>query len=99
MRLPALALGAVLACVLSAAAAAKTVAVSADRMIDVLTGKVVDHPVVVITDGRISAVGAQGKIAVPAGAEHIDLPGETLLPGLIDMHVHLDSSPLFGGYT
>jgi imidazolonepropionase-like amidohydrolase len=29
----------------------------------------------------------------------VDLPGMTLLPGLIDMHVHLDSSPLYGGYS
>jgi imidazolonepropionase-like amidohydrolase len=77
---------------------AKTVAVSADRLLDVASGKYVDKPLLVIVDGRISAVEHQGD-KVPAGAERVDLPGVTLLPGLIDMHVHLTSSPLFGGYN
>ena len=79
-------------------AQAATVAVSADRLVDPATGKVADKPLVVIADGRIVAVGRQGD-AVPAGALQVSLPGVTLLPGLIDMHVHLTSSPLYGGYT
>jgi imidazolonepropionase-like amidohydrolase len=82
---------------LVAAAQADTVVVTADRMIDVLAGRVVDRPQVTITDGRIAAVATQGA-AVPAGARRVDLPGETLLPGLIDMHVHLTSDPRYGGY-
>src|SRR5436309_2736847 len=77
---------------------AKTVAVSAERALDVATGRYIERPVVVITDGRIAAIERQGD-AVPAGAERVELPGVTLLPGLIDMHVHMTSSPLFGGYT
>ena len=79
-------------------AQARTVAVSADRALDVTTGHYVDHPLVVITDGRITAIEHQGG-AVPSGAERLDLPGVTLVPGLIDMHVHLTSSPYYGGYT
>lgn len=87
------------AAVLSATGAqAKTVAVSAERLVDVASGKVTDQPLVIITDGRITAVGRQGD-SVPAGAERVDLPGVTLLPGLIDMHTHITSSPLFGGYS
>jgi imidazolonepropionase-like amidohydrolase len=82
----------------AASAGAASVAVSADRLLDVASGKYVDKPLVVITDGRISAVEHQGE-AVPPGAERVDLPGVTLLPGLIDMHVHLTSSPLYGGYN
>jgi len=82
----------------AASAEAKTVALSAERLLDVSSGKYVDKPLVVIVDGRITAVEHQGE-AVPAGAERISLPGVTLLPGLIDMHVHLTSSPLFGGYN
>jgi imidazolonepropionase-like amidohydrolase len=96
MRLALLAAAA--AALLAHAADAATVAVSADHLVDVATGKVTDKPLVVITDGRIVTVGHQGD-AVPAGAAKVDLPGVTLLPGLIDMHVHLTSSPLFGGYT
>ena len=86
--------------VLSAGAVqAKTVAVTAARLLDVATGKYVEQPVVLITDGRITAVGTQGAVTIPADAERVDLPGQTLLPGLIDMHVHLDSSPKYGGYS
>ncbi len=86
-------------CGLAAApfAAADTVVVTADRMIDVLAGRIVDRPVITITDGRITAVGTQAA-AVPAGVRRVELPGLTLLPGLIDMHVHLTADPRFGGY-
>jgi imidazolonepropionase-like amidohydrolase len=82
-------------------AAAETVVVTAARMIDVLAGRVVEEPVVVITDGRISSVvgRGRGRPNIPADAKRIDLPGKTLLPGLIDMHVHLDSNPRYGGYS
>ena len=82
----------------AAPAAAETLVVTADRMVDVLTGRVVEEPLVVITDGRISSVGRQGD-AAPAGAERVDLPGVTLTPGLIDMHVHLTSVAEIGGYN
>ena len=82
-------------------AAAETVVVTADRMVDVLAGRMVDDPVVVITDGRIASVVTRngGRPNIPEGATRIDLPGKTILPGLIDMHVHLDSNPRYGGYT
>ncbi|HEX8574387.1 MAG TPA: amidohydrolase family protein [Allosphingosinicella sp.] len=84
----------------AAPAAAETVVVTADRMIDVLGGRTVEEPVVVITDGRIASVVGRGGVRpmIPAGAQRIDLPGKTLLPGLIDMHVHLDSPADIGGY-
>jgi imidazolonepropionase-like amidohydrolase len=84
--------------VLSAAnSRADTVVVTADRMVDVVTGRGVERPQITITDGRIVAVGAQGA-PVPPGARRVDLPGVTLLPGLVDMHVHLTSDPRHSGY-
>jgi imidazolonepropionase-like amidohydrolase len=83
-------------CGLAGAVQAETVVVTADRMLDVLTGKMVDHPQITVTDGRISSVGPQGS--VPATARRIDLPGMTLLPGLIDMHTHLTADPHYSGY-
>jgi imidazolonepropionase-like amidohydrolase len=85
----------------AAPAAADTVVVTAGRMVDVLTGRTVEGPVVVITDGRIASVVGRGgaRPVIPAGATRIDLPGKTILPGLIDMHVHLDSNPKYGGYS
>jgi imidazolonepropionase-like amidohydrolase len=82
---------------LASAAFADTVVVTADRMIDVLTGRVIDHPQITVTDGRIADVAVQGK-ALPAEARRVDLPGMTLLPGLIDMHTHLTSDPHYSGY-
>ena len=87
------------AAVLSGAAAnAESVAISAARMIDVVSGRVVANPVVIATDGRIVAVGPAGSVTVPVDARRIDLAGLTLLPGLIDMHVHLTSDPTISGY-
>ena len=80
------------------AAFAKAVVVRAAHMVDVIGQKRIDDAQVVIVDGRISAVGHKGD-AVPAGATVIDLGARTLLPGLIDMHVHLTSDPRFSGYT
>ena len=81
--------------------APQSVVVTADRMIDVLAGRVIEEPVVVITDGRIAAVVGRGgaRPLIPEGARRIDLPGMTLLPGLIDMHVHLDSARPITGPT
>jgi imidazolonepropionase-like amidohydrolase len=78
--------------------AAEVQVVRAARLLDVASGKYVDNPQVVVADGRITAVGKAGD-AVPAGAEVVELPGATLLPGLIDMHVHLDSVAEIGGYN
>jgi imidazolonepropionase-like amidohydrolase len=80
------------------ASAAEVEAISAARLLDVASGKYVDNPLVIVTDGRITSIGKKGD-AVPAGAKVVDLPGATLLPGLIDMHVHLDSLAEIGGYT
>lgn len=77
-------------------ARADTVVVTADHLVDVLAGRTVDQPQVMVTDGRIMAVGRRGD-PVPMGARRIDLPGETLLPGLIDMHVHLDADATVSG--
>ncbi|MBI3347902.1 MAG: amidohydrolase family protein [Burkholderiales bacterium] len=90
-------IAALVVCILAANAQANVVVVSAERMLDVASGRYLPHPQLVITDGRITAVGKQGD-AVPTGARRVDLPGLTLLPGLIDMHVHLTGDPRYSGY-
>lgn len=64
----------------------------AGRLFDGTGAPPIDNPVVVIDDQKILSVGAG---AVPDSAAVVDLPGATLLPGLIDTHVHLafDASP------
>ena len=79
------------------AALAATTVVTAARMIDVLTGRVIERPQILVTDERITSVGRQGDPA-PTDAKRIDLGARTVLPGLIDMHVHLTSDPLYSGY-
>jgi imidazolonepropionase-like amidohydrolase len=90
-------LAALIGCLAAASVCADTVVVTADRMVDVLASRAVDRPQVTVTDGRITAIGTQGE-PLPPGARRVDLPGVTLLPGLIDMHVHLTSDPRFSGY-
>jgi imidazolonepropionase-like amidohydrolase len=65
------------------------VAIRAAGMIDVQRGRWIDKVIVVVQDGRIAAAGPATDITVPANASVIDLPSTTVLPGLIDAHVHL----------
>ncbi len=90
---------AALALAVATPAAAETVVVTADRMIDVVKGTVVEHPAIFITDGRITSIADARTVRWGSDVRHINLSGKTVLPGLIDMHVHLDSNPIYGGYT
>jgi imidazolonepropionase-like amidohydrolase len=74
--------------------------VSAARMLDVRTGRMLDNVTVVVEGGRIKqVVHGPGAAIVGLDMPRYDLGDMTLLPGLIDMHVHLDSDPTYGGYT
>ena len=84
---------------LAAPGSAEKVVVTADRMIDVAAGKVFEHPAVFIgDDGRITSVADARTVRWGSDVRQIDLPGRTLLPGLIDMHVHMNSLAEIGGY-
>lgn len=90
-------LAAVAAVSLAAPAQGATV-ITADRMLDVETGRYVANPAILVgDDGRIQQIGTLASLQVPAGTKQIDLAGKTLLPGLIDMHVHLGPADI-GGY-
>ncbi|MHA7899069.1 MAG: amidohydrolase family protein [Henriciella sp.] len=60
------------------------------RIIDGLGGAPMDDGVILIQDDRILAVGTADEISVPADAETIDVDGKTVMPGLVDVHVHFD---------
>ena len=68
---------------------AVTLAVVGGRIIDGYGGPVMENGVVLVAGERIVAVGRQGEVTVPNGVTVIDANGHTVLPGLIDMHVHL----------
>src|SRR3984957_14188524 len=65
----------------------KTVVLKATRLFDGKGNSLVTPGLVIVTGGKISAVGADATI--PAGAEVTDLGDVTLLPGFIDAHTHL----------
>jgi imidazolonepropionase-like amidohydrolase len=67
--------------------ASPVTAIRAGTLIDGTGAAPVRNAVILVQDGRITAVGA--TVQVPAGATVIDLSGETVLPGFIDAHVHL----------
>ena len=72
-------------------APARVVVLHAARILDVVDGKVLSPGEVLIEGERIGEAGAH--VTRPAGAEVIDLGDTTLMPGLIDAHVHLFLHP------
>jgi imidazolonepropionase-like amidohydrolase len=70
-----------------AVAAAQITAIRAGRLIDPDAGTAGANQVILVENGRITAVGA--NVAIPQGAEVIDLSKLTVLPGLVDAHNHL----------
>ncbi|WP_396633311.1 amidohydrolase family protein [Maribacter sp. R86514] len=61
--------------------------IKADSYLDVRTGKLISPAHMLIENGTIKSINPK---ALPEGVETIDLSGKILLPGLMDMHVHLD---------
>ncbi|MFL6417027.1 MAG: amidohydrolase family protein [Bryobacteraceae bacterium] len=70
----------------SSAVWAQTTVLRAGRMIDLNTGRIVSPASIVVSNGYITGVNPS---TVPTGASVIDLGDTTLLPGFIDMHVHV----------
>ncbi|HMD43208.1 MAG TPA: hypothetical protein VKH45_09040, partial [Candidatus Acidoferrum sp.] len=68
-----------------------TIVIHATRLLDVKNGRLVEAGEVLVMGERIVEAGSEVKH--PAGAELIDLGDRTLLPGLIDAHVHLFLHP------
>jgi hypothetical protein len=58
-------------------------------LIDGRGGAPIEDAVVVVRDNLISAIGRRGQVPIPPGATLIPTNGQTILPGLIDMHLHL----------
>ncbi len=84
---------------LSEPSAEQQTVITAARYLDVQTGKYIEHPAIFVgKDGRISAIADARTVKWGANVKHIDMGGKTLLPGLIDMHVHLDSPADIGGF-
>ncbi len=63
------------------------------RVFDATSEQAHEDWVVLVTGNRIAAAGPAAQVQAPAGARTIDLPGMTLLPGLIDAHSHVFLHP------
>lgn len=63
------------------------------RIIDGTGAAPIDNGRIVIDGDRIARVGPRAKTTAPANAETIDLAGRTVIPGLIDLHFHIESEP------
>jgi len=71
------------------AAEKPTLALVGGQLVDGYEGPPIHDGVVLIAGERIVAVGRRGEVTVPAGTPVIDTAGMSVLPGLMDMHVHL----------
>lgn len=67
-------------------ASAQMLAIKADKMVDVVSGKLVSPAVIVVNNGVIESIN---PASLPDNIKVIDLGNQTLLPGLIDMHTHV----------
>ncbi len=66
---------------------AQVTAIKAGRLIDPETATIAANQIILVENGKFTAVGA--NIAIPKGAQVIDLSDQTVLPGLVDAHNHL----------
>ena len=66
-----------------------SVLLSGGRVITMRGDEVFERGDILVTDNRIAAVGAQGRVTAPAGVRRIDLRGKTVIPGLVDVHAHM----------
>ena len=60
------------------------------RIIDGTGRPAIERGTLVVTNGRITAVGPAGSVQVPAGAQRVDASGKTIVPGFINAHAHLN---------
>jgi imidazolonepropionase-like amidohydrolase len=71
------------------------VALYAGARLIVGDGGVIPDGAFVVRDGRIVALGPKGAVSVPAGAARVDLTGKTVMPAMVNAHVHIG----YEGYT
>ena len=76
----------------TAAAAQQVTAIHAGRLVDPVSGKVLNDQMIIVSGDKVSAVGPASTLVPPNGARKIELGRATVLPGLIDSHVHMTAN-------
>src|SRR5262245_11334914 len=71
------------------AAPSHAVALVGARVFDGTGRPAVEDAVVIMQDGRVTAVGPAARTPIPNGAERIELKGRTIVPGLVNAHGHV----------
>lgn len=66
-----------------------SIAIESVAVVDVVRGEILNPRTVLLVDGRIAAMGEPDAITIPPAAVRMDGRGRYLMPGLVDMHVHL----------
>src|SRR5688500_353116 len=62
------------------------------RIIDGSGAPPVENGVLLVENGRVSAVGSRNAVAIPEGAAVTDLSGKTIIPGIINAHGHVGNA-------
>jgi imidazolonepropionase-like amidohydrolase len=89
------ALASMVATVFAQSPVSKAVVYEGARLIVGDGSTAIESGVFVVRNGHITAIGSRGRVAVPLGATHVDLTGKTVMPSMINVHVHIG----YEGYT
>lgn len=65
-----------------------TVVLRGGKVITMKGDEIIQNADIVVKDNRITGVGRRGTVAIPAGAKIIDVKGDTITPGFVDLHPH-----------
>ena len=76
---------------LASAQSPTTVAFTNARIIDGTGRAPIERGTLVVTNGRVTAVGPSASVTVPAGAQRIDATGKTIVPGFVNAHGHVEA--------
>jgi imidazolonepropionase-like amidohydrolase len=66
------------------------IAFTGARVIDGTGAAPIEQATIVVTNGRITAIGPSATVMPPAGATVVNVAGKTIMPGLINSHAHID---------
>ena len=82
-----------MASLVTARQAPKSLVLDHVRLIDGTGGAPIDDGRIVIGGDKVTAAGPAASTPAPSGSEHVDLTGKTVIPGLIDLHFHIEDDP------